>query len=82
MVVDPAPLIEGLHWLESWDERPVLSNWHKPLRVLSSLDDQIVSPDMTRACFGDAKWLESGGHLLPLTKPEACAELITWSISK
>ncbi|MBF0429176.1 MAG: hypothetical protein HQL94_09660 [Magnetococcales bacterium] len=40
-----------------------------------------MTPALTRDVFAQCQpgvihWLPSGGHLLPLTRPEACAALI------
>ncbi|MBF0402002.1 MAG: alpha/beta hydrolase [Magnetococcales bacterium] len=74
-VPDPDPLLVGLDWLQHWDGRAALAAWGGPVCALAAEDDQIVAPDLTRACFatGDIQWLPDGGHLLPLTKPLLCA---------
>ncbi|MBF0191308.1 MAG: alpha/beta hydrolase [Magnetococcales bacterium] len=80
--LNPEALAQGLTWLAEWDTRPILARWSKPLRVLASADDRVVTPEMTRAQFAafqpdPIQWLPDGGHLLPLTRPEWCASMIT-----
>lgn len=75
VVADPAPLLAGLDWLESWDGRAPLAAWRGPLHSMAARDDQIVPPALTTACFAPhtIHWVQAGGHLLPLTRPDACA---------
>ncbi|MBF0439472.1 MAG: hypothetical protein HQL93_10175 [Magnetococcales bacterium] len=75
----------GLSWLAQWDQRTQLTQWRGELWALASEDDQIVTPALTRDVFAQCQpgvihWLPSGGHLLPLTRPETCAALIADSI--
>lgn len=75
------PLIEGLRGLQTWDGRQYLANWPGLLHGLASKDDAIVSQEMTRDSFSihsnpTITWLDHGGHLLPLTRPKACADQI------
>lgn len=76
--LDPAPLSRGLTWLQTWDCRATLQTWNGPLGVLAARDDAIVPAALTTACFPSSpiRWLDEGGHLLPLTHPDACATLI------
>ncbi len=72
-------LLQGLQWLETWDHRPTLAAWEGPLLALAARDDAIVPPAMSEACFGAAPtvhWFETGGHLLPLSEPDRCAERV------
>lgn len=75
---DPAPLQQGLEWLQQWDGRATLKAWNGPLSALAAKDDRIVPPKLTTDCFAEnrVQWVEDGGHLLPLTQPKACAETI------
>ena len=77
-VPNPAPLLDGLTWLDTWDGRAALAAWDKPLHTLAAQDDQIVPAALTRGCFPDEHihWLENGGHLLPLTRPDHCARFL------
>ncbi|MBF0417256.1 MAG: alpha/beta fold hydrolase [Magnetococcales bacterium] len=79
--LNPQALTLGLAWLAEWDTRALLLTWEKPLLVIASQDDQVVTPEMISRQFqpGAATtldWWPSGGHLLPLTRPEALAERI------
>lgn len=70
-------LSQGLEWLSAWDGRAPLAALDKPVLALASRDDAIVPPALTTACFDPATrlhWQEQGGHLLPLTRPEVCAQ--------
>lgn len=71
-------LLQGLSWLQEWDGRAALAAWDGPLSALAAQDDQIVSPKLTSACFAPhtVRWLADGGHILPLTRAEACARTI------
>lgn len=79
--VDAAALGEGLTWLREWDERAVLAAWDKPVWALAARDDQIVPAALTDDCFRSVEWLAEGGHLLPLTQPERCANLLRGALS-
>ncbi len=75
--LDVARLEEGLDWLLTWDERPALPPAAR-LCALGGGDDPIVPPAMSRASFpADCLSLHpEGGHLLPWTHPEWCAQRI------
>ncbi|RMF00120.1 MAG: hypothetical protein D6773_11965 [Alphaproteobacteria bacterium] len=79
-MVDPGPLRAGLKWLSTWDASAQREALNAPILALASRDDTIVRPPMTEASWGDGKadlrWLESGGHMLPLTHADWCAEQI------
>ncbi|MBF0188494.1 MAG: alpha/beta hydrolase, partial [Magnetococcales bacterium] len=72
----------GLDRLRTLDHRALTEGGLPcPLHVLASRDDQVVPPAMTEASFPEKHlarllWQESGGHVLPLTRPEACARCI------
>ena len=72
-----AALKKGLQWLTHWDERPGLATLPFPVLALASRDDRIVTPAMSQTCFEKQKipiqWLDTGGHITPLTRPAACA---------
>ncbi|MBF0214564.1 MAG: alpha/beta fold hydrolase [Magnetococcales bacterium] len=79
--LNPHLLADGLNWLAEWDTRALLAAWTRPLLVIASSDDRVVTPEMTRAQFdhltpNPLHWLPDGGHLLPLSRPERCASLI------
>ncbi|MEO5346129.1 MAG: alpha/beta hydrolase [Magnetococcus sp. YQC-9] len=79
--VDIPALQQGLVWLTDWDSRALFVDWHKPLQVIASLDDRVVTPEMTRSQFdampADCQcWLPDGGHLLPMTRPGFLASQI------
>ena len=77
----PTKIIEGLNWLSQWDnEIPS----HLPIKVLASEDDHIVPKSMTDDIWKDydIEWVEDGGHMLPLTKPEWCVKHIQKFIYK
>jgi pimeloyl-[acyl-carrier protein] methyl ester esterase len=67
-------LIEGLQWLSEWDCRGCAA----PLVALAGRRDPIATPAMTLSCFPPdrIRWREDGGHLLPLTHPGWCADMI------
>lgn len=68
---DTARLAWGLDLLLSGDARPA-----RPRLALAGTNDPIVPPAMTTAAFGaGVRWLD-GGHLLPLTHPQAVASAI------
>ncbi|MBF0621760.1 MAG: hypothetical protein HQL54_07500 [Magnetococcales bacterium] len=74
-------LTKGLSWLEKWDHRQTLDNWSGPLLILASEDDRIVSPTLTQACFSSLDntkphWSRTGSHVLPLSRPDWCANHI------
>ncbi|MBB2156494.1 alpha/beta fold hydrolase [Gluconacetobacter diazotrophicus] len=79
---DPDRLARALAILRDADARPLLASPDAlpPVAVLAGRVDPIVSPAMTDACFHDrlaVDWIADGGHLLPLTHPDACAAAIT-----
>ncbi|OUJ01018.1 alpha/beta fold hydrolase [Acetobacter cibinongensis] len=74
----------GLSLLEQGDVRSRLSAGMTPGLVLAAKDDPIVPSDMTRAAFEgiDAVAWHAGGHMLPLTQPEFCAQQIQNFVDK
>lgn len=73
--LNPAKLIEGLAWLSQWEsEIPD----DLPVKVLASRDDQIVPRKMTLDIWikHSIKWIDNGGHMLPMTQSEWCSEHI------
>lgn len=76
---DRATLLAGLDWLSRWDGRKELETFHAPLLALASEDDAIVPAAASRAMWegrADFHMRPDGGHALPLTRPEWCAERI------
>lgn len=66
----PERLAWGLDLLAQGDARPA-----QPIAALAGADDPIVPPAMAVALFPEARVL-AGGHLLPLTAPDAVAALL------
>lgn len=79
--LDTGALRGGLNWLGTWDTQAERRSLGAPAMALASEDDMVVRKPMTEAIWGqgdtDLRWLKSGGHLLPLTHAEWCAEQIT-----
>ncbi len=71
----PAKLIEGLSWLSKWDAETPNG---LPVMVLASRNDHIVPRRMTEKIWGEypIKWIDTGGHMLPITQSEWCTEHI------
>lgn len=76
--LDVATLKAGLDWLASWDERERRAGLQAPILALAARDDRIVPASATEAMWGDGKliWRQEGGHALPLTAPDWCADAI------
>lgn len=73
-----ARLTQGLHALETWDGTLRLKELKCPIRALAARDDKIVSEEMTKAIWPEEnlRWSDTGGHALPQTKPDWCAQEI------
>lgn len=71
-------LDHGLKCLLEWDERILLKNLACPVMALGAEDDLIVPPPMSHAIWDryDLRMSEKGGHILPITRHEWCAENI------
>jgi pimeloyl-[acyl-carrier protein] methyl ester esterase len=67
--------MEGLSWLSQW-EGEIPDNL--PIKVLASRDDQIVLRKMTLDIWRkhSIKWVDDGGHMLPITQSDWCTEHI------
>ncbi|GBE42652.1 MAG TPA: hypothetical protein ENH05_07750 [Rhizobiales bacterium] len=78
--LDTGGLRGGLDWISTWDAGEELKNLGAPVLALAARDDLVAREEMTEAIWGNGvaelHWLESGGHLLPLTHPQWCAEHI------
>lgn len=79
--VDAARLADGLAWLAEWDARGELAADGAPLLALAAADDAIVPMRLSEAVFAarpGTAWRRAshGGHALPLSRPEWCAEEI------
>ncbi|MBF0448555.1 MAG: hypothetical protein HQL67_10165 [Magnetococcales bacterium] len=79
--LDVAALDRGLDWLMEWDGRRTFSQWERPFLALANRDDTIVTPAMTEASFASDQarnlhWIEGGGHLAMLTRPEPFGVLL------
>jgi pimeloyl-[acyl-carrier protein] methyl ester esterase len=76
--VEDNRLAEGLAWLAGWDARDALAAHRGPLLALAGWEDPIVPPAMSEASFPAhaLRWVEGGGHLLPLTHVERCAKAL------
>lgn len=70
----------GLDWISTWDVGEELKNLGAPVLALAARDDRVVREEMTEDIWGgglaELHWRDEGGHLLPLTHPEWCAEHI------
>jgi pimeloyl-[acyl-carrier protein] methyl ester esterase len=69
-------LDEGLGWLMEWDASAAKAALACPMLALAARDDRIVPASMSEAIWGsgDLRWSESGGHVLPLSRPQWCAK--------
>jgi pimeloyl-[acyl-carrier protein] methyl ester esterase len=68
-----AVLRRGLELLCEGDARPAFHALGCPVLVLAGETDAIAPAALSRACFEKVRWVERGGHLLPLTDPALCA---------
>ena len=78
---DPGPLAQGLATLAEADARAALDQRRPDVFALAARKDAIVPATMSEAAFaalpaGRLRWIDDGCHLLPLTHPRECAELI------
>ena len=78
--LDAGGLRGGLDWISAWDTGEELKELGVPVLALASKDDRVVRKEATEAIWGggvaELHWNNGGGHLLPLTQPEWCAEHI------
>lgn len=79
-VIHPSVLKDGLDWIGQWDVGPAVDKLSCPILALAAQDDTVVIPKMTQKSWGkratQMEWSESGGHILPMTRPDWCAEHI------
>ena len=71
----PAKLMEGLSWLSKWKaEIPE----GLAIKILASRDDNIVPARMSQKTWAqhEIEWIDKGGHMLPITQSNWCAQHI------
>jgi len=77
---DDARLAADLDALADWDARETLRRLDIPVLCLAAADDQLLPPDLAPATAALAnttcRWAPNGGHVLPLTQPDWCAQQI------
>ncbi len=68
----------GLEQMRRTDLRARLAGLDLPVLALAATDDTIVLPAHAGACFAPAtlRWSDTGGHVLPRTRPDWCAAQI------
>ena len=76
-----AGLQQDLALLRDGDCRADAARWNAPIVLLEAEDDPILTPALRAAVFASAPRLHrvrqpTGGHLLPVTEPAACAAAI------
>lgn len=79
--LDTKRLGEGLGWLSEWDERDALAAERCPVLALFARDDGVVPPALSERVFASRPSTlvgrsDRGGHALPVSRPEWCAERI------
>ena len=77
---DARQLHQGLNWLKNWDMREVFHQSNVPVLALAASDDPVVPESLTKASFEgkcDLVWSpDGGGHGLPVTRSQWCADQI------
>ncbi|OUS18039.1 hypothetical protein A9Q97_01215 [Rhodospirillales bacterium 47_12_T64] len=80
--LDEERMIWGLEFLRDMD----LRNKYDPSNtlVLAEKDDLVITQEMTSALFQESeiRWVEGKGHLVPLSAPNVCYEIIERAISE
>ena len=86
LLLDLAELAAGLDLLQEGDGRGALAALSCPVLALAGGQDEIAAPALSRACFSGLRpiadkrsalqWVEPGGHILPVTHPQACVAAI------
>lgn len=79
--MNAAALAAGLGQLADVDGRAALTRRAADVWACAARDDVIVPAAMSEAAFaalppGRLRWTDAGGHLLPLSRPQECADLI------
>lgn len=71
-----AQLFAGLEWLKDEDQRAALSSLTCPVMALAAEDDKVVPSSMSQSIWSryDLRMIQEGGHVLPLTQPDWCAQ--------
>ncbi|MCW4590060.1 alpha/beta hydrolase [Gluconacetobacter entanii] len=74
----PERLHEGLQMLLRLDARPLARSTDCPIYCVAGTGDAIAPPALTQASFPPGTTIDwqTGGHLLPLTHPDACLNVI------
>ena len=75
---NPQRLDDGLHLLLGLDARQGARMAHCPVSCVAGTRDPIAPPALTQDSFAPSTAIEwhDGGHLLPLTHPDACLQAI------
>ena len=78
---DGGPLAQGLAILAASDGRAGLAQRREAIFALAARNDAIVPAAMSADAFaalptGRLRWIDDGGHLLPLSHTRECAALI------
>ncbi|AFN57114.1 pimeloyl-[acyl-carrier protein] methyl ester esterase [Zymomonas mobilis] len=76
---DLAALDNGLEFLMKQDNRSIAKKQAHKIAIMASDQDPIVPVSLTKACFPTPTpilWNKDGGHLLPITDPDSCANFI------
>ena len=78
--LDKGGLRGGLEWVAAWDETAAFKTLGAPVLALAAENDLIVRKEASEAIWGgggaELHWHSSGGHMLPLSEPEWCADHI------
>lgn len=77
----PAALREGLLWLESWDQRAMLSALTVPVRMLLGQKDNLIPQQLASALQQlqpaiEVEVIAGAGHAPFLSHPQMCADFI------
>lgn len=74
-------LAARLKQLRTADERLLWQARAADIHLMAAHDDAIVPPALSAVCGAvlppqQVRWVEHGGHLLPLTQPQLCADWV------
>ncbi len=75
-ILNKARLREGLDWLAEWDATAILASQSVPVLALSGSKDPIISGDVFSGLSNVQHQSYDGGHLLPRTATQWCAQHI------